>query len=38
MTESRKLKPSEKEEIIKFVKELIKKEEKRRSDVHKKSR
>ena len=38
MTESRKLKPSEREEIIKFMKELIKKDEKQRSDYHKKSR
>ena len=37
MTESRKLKPSEKEEIIKFMKEIIEKEEKRRSKYYKKS-
>jgi len=37
MTESGKLKPSEKEKIIKFMQEIIEKEEKRRRDYYKKS-
>jgi len=38
MTESGKLKPSEKEEMIKLMKEIIEKEGKRKSNYHKKTK
>tara|TARA_B100001765_G_scaffold162842_1_gene106591 strand:+ start:344 stop:460 length:117 start_codon:yes stop_codon:yes gene_type:complete len=38
MTGSEKLKQSEKEEIIKFMQEIIKKDEERRRDYFKKSK
>ena len=38
MTDSEELKQDEKEEIIKFMQEIIKKDEERRRDYHKNSK